>query len=168
MIKKKLQEKLQEKLEENNNNTLINKNYKKIIVKVMTLSFEVMQCTKENCSEQKEKIMANKKANSLFTNYNKETNIQKKLKLANQYSRNNIIYEYTKCNVKYCKKIFSDLINLIKSVVSVIPENNQKRVNLNKMINELETLFKKDELTKKEYSIYIKNITKLISSIASS
>jgi hypothetical protein len=145
----------------------MNSDFSKKIGELMKISFELMECSKKNCSEQKEKIMANKKANSLFTNYNKETNINKKLKLANQYSRNNIIFEYTKCNVKYCKKIFSNLINLIKSVVSVIPENNPKRVNLNKMINELETLFKKDELTKKEYSIYIKNITKLMSSITS-
>ena len=103
----------------------------------------------------------------LFNNYNKETNIKKRLKLANQYSRNNIIYEYTKCNVKYCKKIFSDLINLIKSVISVLPENDQKRVTLDKMIIELETLFKKEELTKEELKIYIKNITKLMNSITS-
>jgi hypothetical protein len=111
--------------------------------------------------------MANKKANSLFTNYNKETDIKKKLKLANQYSRNNIIYEYTKCNVKYCKKIFSDLLNLIKSVISVLPGNDQKRITLDKMIIELETLFKKEELTKEDLKIYIKNITKLMNSITS-
>ena len=145
----------------------MNSNFSKKIGELMKISFELLECSKQNCSEQKEKIMANKKANSLFTNYNKETDIKKKLKLANQYSRNNIIYEYTKCNVKYCKKIFSDLINLIKSFISVLPENDQKRVNLNKMITELETLFKKDELTKKEYNIYIKNITKLMSSITS-
>ena len=145
----------------------MNSEFSKKIGELMKISFELMECSKQNCSEQKEKIMANKKANSLFNNYNKETDIKKKLKLANQYSRNNIIYEYTKCNVKYCKKIFSDLINLIKSFISVLPENDQKRVNLNKMITELETLFKKDELTKKEYNIYIKNITKLMSSITS-
>ena len=133
----------------------------------MKISFELLECSKENCSEQKEKIMANKKANSLFTNYNKETDIKKKLKLANQYSRNNIIYEYTKCNVKYCKKIFSDLLNLIKSVISVLPGNDQKRITLDKMIIELETLFKKEELTKEDLKIYIKNITKLMNSITS-
>jgi uncharacterized protein YjcR len=147
-------------------NKTLNKNLINIFKMVAILS-DMVECAKKNCSEQKEKIMANKKANSLFNNYNKETDIKKKLKLANQYSRNNIIYEYTKCNVKYCKKIFSDLINLIKSFISVLPENDQKRVNLNKMITELETLFKKDELTKKEYNIYIKNITKLMSSITS-
>lgn len=133
----------------------------------MKISFELLECSKQNCSEQKEKIMANKKANSLFTNYNKETDIKKKLKLANQYSRNNIIYEYTKCNVKYCKKIFSDLLNLIKSVISVLPGNDQKRITLDKMIIELETLFKKEELTKEDLKIYIKNITKLMNSITS-
>lgn len=145
----------------------MNSDFSKKIGELMKISFELMECSKQNCSEQKEKIMANKKANSLFNNYNKETNIKKKLKLANQYSRNNIIYEYTKCNVKYCKKIFSDLINLIKSVISVLPENDQKRVTLDKMIIELETLFKKEELTKEELKIYIKNITKLMNSITS-
>jgi len=145
----------------------MNSEFSKKIGELMKISFELMECSKQNCSEQKEKIMANKKANSLFNNYNKETDIKKKLKLANQYSRNNIIYEYTKCNVKYCKKIFSDLINLIKSFISVLPGNDQKRITLDKMITELETLFKKDELTKKEYNIYIKNITKLMSSITS-
>jgi hypothetical protein len=145
----------------------MNSNFSKKIGELMKISFELLECSKENCSEQKEKIMANKKANSLFTNYNKETDIKKKLKLANQYSRNNIIYEYTKCNVKYCKKIFSDLLNLIKSVISVLPGNDQKRITLDKMIIELETLFKKEELTKEDLKIYIKNITKLMNSITS-
>jgi hypothetical protein len=145
----------------------MNSNFSKKIGELMKISFELLECSKQNCSEQKEKIMANKKANSLFTNYNKETDIKKKLKLANQYSRNNIIYEYTKCNVKYCKKIFSDLLNLIKSVISVLPGNDQKRITLDKMIIELETLFKKEELTKEDLKIYIKNITKLMNSITS-
>ena len=133
----------------------------------MTLSFEVMQCTKENCSEQKEKIMANKKANSLFTNYNKETNIQKKLKLANQYSRNNIIYEYTKCIVKYCNKMLNDVINLLKSIIYILPENNPKRLKLDNMIAELKTLLKTNFLTKKEFKKYIENITELMTTIQS-
>jgi len=145
----------------------MNSNFSKKIGELMKISFELLECSKQNCSEQKEKIMANKKANSLFTNYNKETDIKKKLKLANQYSRNNIIYEYTKCNVKYCKKIFSDLLNLIKSVIFVLPGNDQKRITLDKMIIELETLFKKEELTKEDLKIYIKNITKLMNSITS-
>jgi hypothetical protein len=166
MIKKKLQEKLEEKIQEDNN-TLINKNFKKIIVKVMTLSFEVMQCTKQNCSAQKEKIMANKNANSLFTKFNKETNIDKKLKLTNKYTKNTIIYEYTKCIIKYCNKMLNDIMNLLKSIISILPENNPKRLKLDNMIAELKILLKTNELTKKEFKKYIENITELMTTIKS-
>jgi hypothetical protein len=146
---------------------MINKKLNKTLVKMMKLSVEVMKCSKENCSKEKNKIMANKKAVTLFNIYNFEENAEKKLKIANHYTKNNIIYEYTKCIIKYSKKMINDILNLIKSIISVIPKNNPKLIYLDNLIIEVKILLKKDELTKKEFKKYIENITELMNTIKS-
>ena len=54
---------------------------------------------------------------------------------------------------------------LFRSIIDTLSINDEKRTELNKMIVELETLFKKKELTKEEFKIYLKNITVLMNNI---
>ena len=144
-----------------NNQLLINEALKKNVFKMLAITFELSECAK-NCSEQKNNMMADKKTAELYTNYKAEKDIQKKLNLGKEYGENKLIYKYNKCLMKHCNKIISDVIKLFRSIISAIPENDPTRKKLDKMIDELEILLKKKELTKKEYKTYIKNMAELI------
>jgi len=143
------------------NALLINEAKKRNVFKILQLAFELSECAK-NCSEQKNNIMADKTAAALYTNYRAEKDIKIKLKLGKQYSENNLIYENNKCLMKHCNKILGNVIKLFKSIISVISENDPTRKKLDKMADELETLLKNQQLTKKEYKTYVKNITELM------
>lgn len=143
----------------------MDKDFAKKIGEMMKISFELMECSKKNCSEEKKKIMADKKTADLYLKYNLEKNKENKLKLLNALSKNNIIFEYDKCVIKHCKKIFNDLMKIIKSFVDILPKSNPKRDKIYKMAGELETLFNTSVLTKKQYKIYTKNIIELLDSI---
>ena len=71
--------------------------------------------------------MTNKKTGPLYIAYTTETDTHKKLKLLNELSKNNIAYQYDKCVVNHCKKIFKDLMKLLRTFISVIPHTNPKR-----------------------------------------
>lgn len=142
----------------------LNKNLINIFKMVAILS-DMVECAKKNCSEQKEKIMADNKTAALYKSYNFEKNINNKLILTKKYSENDIIYDYNKCRIKNCTKILNNLMILFRSIIDTLSINDEKRTELNKMIVELETLFKKKELTKEEFKIYLKNITVLMNNI---
>jgi hypothetical protein len=145
----------------------LNKNLINIFKMVAILS-DMVECAKKNCSEQKEKIMADNKTATLYNNYNFEKHINNKLILAEQYSENDIIYDYNKCRIKNCTKILNNLMILFRSIIDTLSITDEKRGELNKMIVELETLFKKKELSKEEFKMYVKNITVLMSNIKQS
>lgn len=145
----------------------MNKDFAKKIGEMMKISYSLIECSIKNCSEEKKKIMANKKTAALYIKYNTEQNIENKLKLLNKLNKNNIIYNYDKCVIKHCKNIFNDLMKILKSFINIIPETNPKRERLDKMIIELDILFNTSKLTKKQYKIYTKNITELLASIKS-
>lgn len=145
-----------------NNQLLINEALKKNVFKMLAITFELSECAK-NCSEQKNNMMADKKTAELYTNYKAEKeDIKKKLKLGKEYGENKLIYKYNKCLMNHCNKIICDVMKLLRSIISAIPENDPTRKKLDKMIDELEILLKKKELTKKEYKTYIKNMAQLI------
>ena len=146
----------------------MSEDFSKKIGQLMKLSFELIDCSKKNCSKQKKKLMTNKKTGPLYIAYTTETDTHKKLKLLNELSKNNIAYQYDKCVVNHCKKIFKDLMKLLRTFISVIPHTNPKREKLDNMLTKLEKLFTTDKLTKKDYKIYTKNITELMGSLKSS
>jgi hypothetical protein len=137
------------------------------ISEIMKILFELVKCSNKNCSQQKKKINANKKTKDLYDKYNSEQNFKIKLKLANEISKNNIIYEYDKCVVKHCNNIFNDFIKILKiiAVSKIPPENSEKLKQFNKIVIELETLFSTSNLTKEKYETYAKNITELMESV---
>lgn len=155
---KKLQKKNKE-LNKGLNKNLIN------IFKMIAISSDLVECAKKHCLEQKNKIMEDKETAILHKNYKSEKNIDKKLIFAQQYSENDIIYNYNKCLIKNCTKILNDLMIFLRSIINTLTIKNEERVELNKMIVELETLFKKKELTKEEFKIYNNNITILLNTI---
>jgi hypothetical protein len=134
---------------------------------IFLILIELVKCSKKNCSQQKKKINADKKTKDLYDKYNLEQNLKIKLKLANEISKNNIIYEYDKCVVKHCNNIFNDFIKMLKiiAVSKIPPKNSQKLKQFNKIIIELETLFNTSDLTVEKYETYAKNITELMESV---
>jgi hypothetical protein len=137
------------------------------ISEILKILFELVKCSNNNCLEQKKKINADKKTKDLYDKYNSEQNFKIKLKLTNEISKNNIIYEYDKCVIKHCNNIFNDFIKILKIIaVSKIPaENSEKLKQFNKIVIELETLFSTSDLTKKQFKTYAKNITELMESV---
>jgi hypothetical protein len=148
-------------------NKTLNQNIINILKMVAILS-DMVECANKNCSEQKEKIMANNNTAILYNNYNFEKNIDNKLILAEKYSENDIIYDYNKCRIKSCNKILINLMILFRSIIDTLSITDEKRGELNKMIVELEPLFKKKELTKEEFKMYVKNISILMSNVKQS
>ena len=61
-----------------------------------------------------------------------------------------------------------NLIILFRSIIDTLSITDEKRGELNKMIVELEPLFKKKELTKEEFKMYVKNISILMSNVKQS
>jgi len=57
---------------------------------------------------------------------------------------------------------------LFRSIIDTLSITDEKRGELNKMIVELEPLFKKKELTKEEFKMYVKNISILMSNVKQS
>ena len=138
------------------------------ILKLFRIALEVSECTENHCAQHKKNIMANKTAAALYVNYRGEKDINKKLKLGEQYSKNDLMYEYNKCIMKHCNKLLNDLMKVNRLVISTIPHSNPKRKILDKLIDELEPLSKKKQLTRKEYKIYLKNIAELMFTIKQS
>lgn len=134
---------------------------------IFLILIELVKCSNKNCLQQKKKINADKKTKDLYDKYNSEQNFKIKLKLANEISKNNIIYEYDKCVVKHCNNIFNDFIKILKiiAVSKIPPENSEKLKQFNKIVIELETLFNTSDLTEKQYKTYAKNITELMESV---
>jgi hypothetical protein len=96
------------------------------------------------------------------TRFNLTTDVNEKTKLINELSKNNTIFKYTFIIFKNCKEILKKLINMLKIIASDIDKTNQKYNTINKMINELDILFKKINYTKKDHKIFITNFTEIM------
>jgi hypothetical protein len=141
----------------------MSKNLENKMDKLINIFTIADKCVTKNCSQQKNNIMADKKASNLYHDFTMLKDIDRKIKLMNEYTDNKIIYEYEKCVFNHCKKIYYDLIKLLKSLLTEIPYSNPKRAELENMIIEIETsLNKNTSFTKKEYKMYIINISKLL------
>ena len=53
-------------------------------------------------------------------------------------------------------------INMFLTIASNIPKTNPKYNAINKMINELDILFKKSNYTKKDHKLFITNFTQIM------
>lgn len=134
----------------------------KKIGEMMRILFSLMECSKKNCLKEKQEIEKNKELIEKKARLNLTTDANEKIKLINELSKNNIIFKYDKCVFKYCKEILKNLINMLKTLASTIPKTNPKYNTINKMIEELDILFKKTNYTKKEHKIFITNFTQIM------
>ena len=103
-----------------------------------------------------------KKKKDVGESLNLTTDVNEKAKLINELSKNNTIYKYDKCVFKYCKEILKKIINMFLTIASNIPKTNPKYNTINKMINELDILFKKSNYTKKDHKLFITNFTQIM------
>ena len=134
----------------------------KKIGEMMSILFSLMECSKKNCLKEKQAIEKNKDLNAKNTRLNLTTDVNEKAKLINELSKNNTIFKYDKCVFKYCKEILKKLINMFLTIASNIPKTNPKYNAINKMINELDILFKKSNYTKKDHKLFITNFTQIM------
>lgn len=134
----------------------------KKIGEMMSILFSLMECSKKNCLKEKQAIEKNKDLNAKNTRLNLTTDVNEKAKLINELSKNNTIYKYDKCVFKYCKEILKKIINMFLTIASNIPKTNPKYNTINKMINELDILFKKSNYTKKDHKLFITNFTQIM------
>jgi hypothetical protein len=131
----------------------------------MKILFEISECSKKNCSVEKNKMMTNKKTDELYNKFNAETNNENKIKLLDEIYKNKIIYKYNKCMIKNCKSIYNDIIKFLRSLNTVNTDNNKLNEDIETMISQIEKLYNKKNLTKKDYNIIGKNIVTLMTSI---
>lgn len=143
----------------------MNKDFAKKMDEITKIAFELIKCSNQNCTAQKNKMMANKKAATLYIKYKTESNRENKIKLLDEIYKNKIIYEYNKCMIKNCKTIYNDIIKFLRSLIAIIPHTNPISKELENMITELEKIYNKDNLTQNEFKIFGKNVAKLMSAI---
>ncbi len=143
----------------------MDKTQMKKIGEMMSILFSLMECSKKNCIKEKQEIEKNKDLVAKKARINLTTDVNERVKLINELSKNNTIFKYDKCVFKYCKEILKKIINMLKTIASNIPKTNPKYNIIDKMINELDILFKKTNYTKKDNKIFITNFTEIMKEI---
>ena len=128
------------------------------LYKLMRETSKLQTCSSKNCSDLKIKLMNDK--------YKSEKNEKKKDKLLDTISKNELLYNYNKCILNNCKKIFKKFFNIIKVVLDKIPKSHPDYDKLHKMIGELDNFYKLKDITKEQHEIYVKNIEKLMTTIS--
>jgi hypothetical protein len=69
---------------------------------------KLQACSSKNCSDLKMKLMNDKKYIAIDAKYKSEKNEKKKDKLLDTISKNELLYNYNKCILNNCKKIFKN------------------------------------------------------------
>jgi len=128
------------------------------LYKLMRETSKLQTCSSKNCSDLKIKLMNDK--------YKSEKNEKKKDKLLDTISKNELLYNYNKCILNNCKKIFKNFLNVIKVVFNKLPKSTPDYDKLHKMIGELDNFYKLKDITKEQHEIYVKNIEKLMTAIS--
>ena len=134
---------------------------------MMKIAFSMMSCSAKSCSEQKKKIMSNPATSKLYMEYLLEKDVKKKIILLNKLNEHNIMYEYDVCIFNNCRDILKSLMNIIKTHVDKIPKSNENHKKLTTLIKMLDTIIDNpNEITKKQHVVYVRDMTKLMSSIS--
>lgn len=129
--------------------------------KIMNASMSLIECSKKNCIEHKKKLMANKELYEKYMAYNKETDKTKKIQLLNELYKHNIMFEYNKCILKNCKKMFKDLMQITATIFENIPKTDPNYTKLNKIFEHYKKLINKPNLTIKDYNLLQKYMIEL-------
>ena len=133
---------------------------------MLKIALSLMACSSKSCSEQKKKIMSDPITSKLFIEYSLEKDANKKIKLLKKLNKHNIVYEYDACVFKHCKDILKSLMEIVKTHVNTmdIKDGNYKKlISLINIINKI--IDNPNEITNKEHTTYVRDMTKLMSSI---
>jgi hypothetical protein len=136
------------------------------VYKLMQETSKLQACSSKNCTDLKMKLMNDKKYIAINAKYKSEKNEKKKDKLLDTISKNELLYNYNKCVLNNCKKIFKNFLNVIKLVLNKLPKSTPDYDKLHKMIGELDDFFKLKNITKEQHEIYVKNIDKIMTAIS--
>ena len=133
---------------------------------MMKIAFSMMDCSAKSCAEQKKKIVSDPVISKLFMEYSLEKDSKKKIILLKKLNKHNIVYDYDACIFKNCKDILKSLMNIIKTQVDKIPKTNDNYKKLTGLINIIDKIIDNpNEITKKQHSTYVRDMTKIMSSI---
>ena len=133
--------------------------------KFLTEYMLIFRCAAQSCSKEITKTTRNKKLTDQYTKFKLEQDNSAKLKILLELSENNIMYDVNSCVIKNCKKFVNDIIKTFKSYLTIISKTNPKHNILENIIFEIESLIDTTALTKKQYTLKIKKINSLISTL---
>ena len=131
----------------------------------MQCVFSLMECSHKNCKKQKQDLENDKVLYKKYAELKLETNYKKKIELINELSKNDIMFEYDKCVLVNCKKMFYELMTILRINLDTIPKSNPKYQTLTTLITELETIIQVPNMNKTHHKTFIKNITELMQNI---
>jgi hypothetical protein len=133
---------------------------------MLKIALSLMSCSAKSCSEQKKKIMSDPIKSKLYVEYSLEKDANKKIQLLKKLNKNDIVYEYDACIFKHCNDILKSLMEIVKTHVNTMDKttgNYKKLISLINIINKI--IDNPNLITKKEHITYIRDMTKLMSSI---
>lgn len=133
--------------------------------KMVTILIPLIRCASEKCNKEKINASANKEIIEQYNKYKLEENKGTKLKILGELNNNIIMYELNTCVIKNCKKMVNDIVKMIKSIINILPKNNEKSEKLHKLITNIENIIKSPKLTEKQYKIHIKNINDILATL---
>lgn len=147
----------------------MDKDFSKNINKMLKLSVNMSMCSSKKCEELKIKLAKDKQYLTNYLKYKTEINAQKKEKLLEELSNNELLYKYNKCIIKNCKKISKQLLHSIKLILDKLPKNHPKYKELHKMIHELKDLYNiydSNNITKEQNKVFLEKSGKLFDAIS--
>ena len=145
-----------------------NKKFNQNISKLMKKTAELATCYSNKCGVLKNKLQEDKDYMSSIIQSITMNKSKKKDKLLDKLSKNELLYNYNKCILKNCKKIYKNLLNIIKINLNILPKTYPKYKEMIYYISELEKLINsKTLLTKEENKLFIKNSHNLMSTFMS-
>ena len=145
-----------------------NKKFNQNISKLMKKTAELATCYSNKCGVLKNKLEEDKDYMTTIIQSITMNKSKKKDKLLDKLSKNELLYNYNKCILKNCKKIYKNLLNIIKINLNILPKTYPKYKEMIYYISELEKLINsKTLLTKEENKLFIKNSHNLMSTFMS-
>ena len=145
-----------------------NKKFNQNISKLMKKTAELATCYSNKCGVLKNKLEEDKDYMSSIIQSITMNKSKKKDKLLDKLSKNEMLYNYNKCILENCKKIYKNSLNIMKININILHKTYPKYKEMNYYISELEKLINsKTLLTKEENKLFIKNSHYLISTFMS-
>lgn len=141
------------------------KQFGELISKFLTQYMAVIKCAIKSCSLEINQAAADKELVVKFTNANLEQDKTAKMKMLLELSNKRAIYNINICAIKNCKNCIEDLIITFQEYLAIIPKSSPKYKTIEKIITEIEKIFKSKTLNYELYNKKINHIKKLITTL---